>query len=193
MPRVDNEQFYAASIKRHGISAQGVQWRSTENQQKRFGQIASLIRAGEGTVRIVDAGCGFGDLYRFLLPLLGRRMEYVGVDSYEAMVQISRARTQGEIYHKNVLYDSLPRGDYYVCSGALNILTPSESDRFIRRCFEASRKGFVFNFLEGEDASATYNYLQPAAVEALARELGAVCILRRGYLSDDCTAAFYRR
>lgn len=192
MPRVNNEQFYAASLRKHGISAQGVQWRSIENQRIRFDQITSMIpREGE-TLCIADAGCGFGDLYRYLFPLVGEGLHYIGLDSYEAMAQIARKRTQGEIRCLDVLHDPLPSADYYVCSGALNILTPYESHRFICRCFEASERGFVFNFLEGSDESETYNYLHARTIEALARDLNARCVLKRGYLKDDCTAAFYK-
>lgn len=192
MPRVNNEQFYAASLRKHGVSAQGVQWRSVENQRIRFEQIVSMIlREGE-TLRIVDAGCGFGDLYRYLVPIAGERLHYIGLDSYSVMAEIARKRTQGEIRCLDVLHDPLPMADYYVCSGALNILTPYESHRFIRRCFEASERGFVFNFLEGSDESETYNYLHARTIEALARDLNARCVLKRGYLKDDCTAAFYK-
>ena len=89
MPRVNNEQFYAASLRKHGISAQGVQWRSVENQRIRFDQIASMISGKGETLRIADAGCGFGDLYRYLLPIVGERLHYIGLDSYSVMAEIA--------------------------------------------------------------------------------------------------------
>ncbi len=193
MPRVDNDRFYAASLKKYGVSARGVQWRSEENQTVRFEQIVSLIPPSEGSIRIADAGCGFGDLYRFLLPRLGEKLRYVGIDSHEEMVRIARKRARGEVLWRDVLRDPLPRADYYVCSGALNILTPYEAQRFIRRCYESSAEGFVFNFLEGSEASNTYNYMNAASIERMAGELNARCVLRRGYLQGDCTAAFYRQ
>ncbi len=190
MPRVDNEQFYAASLKQHGISAQGVQWRSPQNQQIRFEQIAALLEEGE--IDVVDAGCGFGDFYLYLRRERGEGVGYLGIDSIETMARIASRRTGRAVLRRDILHDPLPQGDYYVCSGALNLLTPYESHRFIRRCYEASRKGFVFNFLEGEDLSATYNYLLERTLRSLARDLGARCVFRRGYLAEDCTAAFYR-
>lgn len=193
MPRVDNEHFYAASLKKHGATAQGVHWRSEDNQRIRFDQIVSLIPYNGDAIRIVDAGCGLGDLYRYLHPLMKENLDYIGLDSYDAMAAIAAQRAGGEIRCLDVLHDVLPHADYYVCSGALNILTPYESRRFIRRCFDASKRGFVFNFLEGEDNSSTYNYIRADSIEALARDLNARCILKRGYLSDDCTAAFYRQ
>ncbi|MEW5832761.1 MAG: class I SAM-dependent methyltransferase [Campylobacterota bacterium] len=192
MPRVDNNRFYAASLKKYGVSARGVQWRSEENQLIRFEQIAALILPAPGAVRIADAGCGFGDFYRFLFPVLGEKLHYIGIDSHEEMVRIARKRALGELLWRDVLRDPLPPADYYVCSGALNILTPYEAQRFIRRCYESSGKGFVFNFLEGAEPSNTYNYMSAANIERMARELNARCVLRRGYLQGDCTAAFYK-
>ena len=64
MSRIDNEEFYAAAIKKHGDSSRGVHWNSVYSQEKRFEVLLSCI-GGEG-YSIVDAGCGFGDLHTYL-------------------------------------------------------------------------------------------------------------------------------
>jgi hypothetical protein len=37
--------------------------------------------------------------------------------------------------------------DYYICSGAMNILEKEEVFIFIEKCFESSKVAFIFNFL----------------------------------------------
>lgn len=192
MPRINHELFYSASIKKYGISAEGVQWNSRYSQQIRFEQIVSLFDIERGD-SIVDAGCGFGDFYYFLEAKGLNGYEYIGLDALNEMVQIAHRRTGCQIEKKDILTDPLPLADFYVCSGALNTLTPDESFHFIEKCFGASRKKLIFNFLEGEDTSLKYNYLQAEEVRKLGESLGAQVDFRRDYYGADCTAVFGKR
>lgn len=191
MSRTDNTAFYHAAISQHGLNARGLHWRSQEAQKIRFDQLCSLLPHDAHT--IVDAGCGFGDLYLYLCSNGRDSIRYTGLDSLEIMVTEAAARTAQPIYRCDVLHDPLIDGEFYLCSGALNILTRYEAHRFIRRCYETSKRGIIFNFLEGEDTSMTYNYLRITQIEALGNHLGARIEFRRGYYGEDCTAAFYKK
>lgn len=190
MSRVDNAAFYHASITEHGLNARGVHWHSSQAQEIRFKQLLALLPVD--TKEIVDAGCGFGDLYWYMSDKQRASMDYIGLDALEVMVSEAQIRTGKRIYQCDILNDPLPAGDFYLCSGALNILTRYEAHRFIRRCYDASNRGIIFNFLEGEDTSNTYNYLQSNQIEALGHHLGARLKFRSGYYKDDCTVAFYK-
>lgn len=190
MSRVDNATFYHASIAQHGLNARGVHWHSSLAQEIRFKQLLALLPAN--TQSVVDAGCGFGDFYNYLIKKYNEPIEYVGLDALEVMVQEALLRTGQVIYQCDILNDQLPKGEFYLCSGALNILTCYEAHRFIRRCYDASVRGVIFNFLEGEDTSMTYNYLQRSQIEALGHHLGARLEFRSGYYKEDCTVAFYK-
>ena len=48
-------------------------------------------------------------------------------------------------------------------------------------------KGVVFNMLEGGDESMVYNYYQPKEIETIAKELGVVFSMKKGYLPRDFT------
>jgi len=192
VPRIDQERFYSASIKKYGISAEGVQWNSRFSQQIRFQQIASYLTLESKDI-IVDAGCGFGDFYHFLQDKQLGDYQYIGLDAMHEMVEIAQRRTGCQIEKKDILTDSLPEGDFYICSGALNILTYDESLSFIEKCFAVSRKKFIFNFLEGEDSSLKYNYLRSEDVSKLGEKLGAFVQFRREYYGQDCTAVFEKR
>lgn len=189
MGRIDNATFYQASIAEYGLNARGVHWHSREAQEIRFDQLLALLPSDAR--EIIDAGCGFGDLYVYM-DGCDRAISYVGLDALEVMVAEATVRTSQPIYQCDILHDPLIGGEFYLCSGALNILTRYEAHRFIRRCYEASGRGMIFNFLEGEDTSMTYNYLSSSQIQALGHHLGARMEFRSGYYGDDCTVAFYK-
>jgi SAM-dependent methyltransferase len=192
MPRLDNTSFYLDSLTSHGETAKGVQWQSTHTQELRFKVLRKLLPEDLSEMTVVDAGCGFGDLYRYLDRCNSPPGRYIGLDVMAPMVDAARRRTGCEIRVCNVLEDRLPKADYYLCSGAMNNLTREETWVFIRRCFAASGHGFIFNLLKGTDGPGSYNYQQPRDLLALARELGAESRLEEGYLSGDFTMGFLK-
>ena len=193
MPRIDNETFYSASLTKHGKTPRGVHWNSQRSQEVRFKTLCRFLPRNLARTSLADAGCGFGDLYLYLQSQRRRPKSYTGLEVMPQMAEEARERTGCEIRSCDILKDPLPEADYYLCSGAMNILTRFETHLFIRRCFEASRKGFIFNLLEGDDASMVYNYFQPEEIKQLGRELGAKIKITRGYLPRDFTAVFYKK
>ncbi|NKN33302.1 class I SAM-dependent methyltransferase [Marichromatium bheemlicum] len=185
MPRVDNETFYHDALEAHGTTAEGVQWISEQTQQVRFRVLCELLPDDLASIELVDAGCGFGDLLLYLRECEREPARYLGLDVMAPMIETARARTGCEIRHCDVLQDPLPEADYYLCSGAMNILTWDETQAFIRNCLAASRRGFVFNLLKGRDTSLIYNCRKPAEIQQLADTLNATMTVREGYLAGD--------
>jgi len=188
MPRVDNDSFYRHALARYGENAEGVHWHSTEFQQLRFRVLRDLLPADLTALTLVDVGCGLGDLHGFLAAAGELPRRYIGIDPVEPMVRVARARTGCRILQADALRDPLPEADWYLCSGAMNLLTPDETGCFIERCLAASRAGFAFNLLKGPAHSATFNYTDPDEIRALAGRLGAELTLVEGYLSGDFSA-----
>ncbi len=186
MSRIDNDRYYSEVIERHGVSARGVHWNSQQTQYKRFEILLEMIELS-GNESVVDVGCGFADLYIYMEKEHCAPRSYIGLEIMETMVEAARKRVDSEIRKCDVLRDPLPEADYYICSGAMNILTREETDMFIIRCLHASKKGFVFNLLEGEDSSMVYNYYRPEEIEELAKALGVSFRMQRGYLPKDFT------
>ncbi len=189
MPRVDTDTFYRNALERYGHNAQGAHWESARSQRVRFAVLRRLLPADLSALSLVDVGCGLGDLFRYLEVQGDRPGGYVGIDVVEPMVEIARLRTGEEVLLLDALRDPLPGADYYLCSGAMNTLTREETRLFIERCLAASRLGFVFNLLRGEDDCDTFNYWEPQDIETLARELGAECAIETGYMHRDFSAA----
>jgi SAM-dependent methyltransferase len=185
MSRIDNEEFYKAAIKKYGQSAKGVHWNSVHSQQKRFEILLSCIQ--DEDFSIVDAGCGFADLYDYLKKNGIPFSSYKGLDLSPSMVRIAKEKTGCEIIECDICREVLPQADYYVCSGAMNILSRFDTYLFIRNCYESCRKGFVFNLLMGEDDSLVYNHFYPSELQDLFDELGAKTSVKKGYLKHDFT------
>lgn len=185
MSRIDNENFYTSAIKKHGQNPKGVHWNSVHSQNTRFKVLLSYIKDEEFS--LVDAGCGFGDLYFYLQENKINFSSYKGLDLSPSMVEIAQEKTGQKIYECDICKDILPKADYYVCSGAMNILTRFDTYLFIRNCYEASDKGFVFNLLMGEDDSLVYNHFYPKELQNLFDELGAKISVKKGYLKHDFT------
>ena len=185
MSRIDNEKFYTAAIKKHGETPRGVHWNSKHSQEKRFEVLSSFIQ--EKDFSLVDAGCGFGDLYFYLKDKEIGCTHYIGLDLSPSMVKIAQEKTLCEVYEKDICRDLLPQADYYFCSGAMNILSRFDTFLFIRNCYESSKKGFVFNLLMGEDDSLVYNHFYPQELQDLFDDLGAIVSIKKGYLPHDFT------
>ena len=195
MPKIDNEKFYSSAIKMYGESARGVNWASVQNQRVRFKEILAFLPKTLSEYTLADAGCGFADFYRYLEKKKSLPKEYLGLDIHDDMCAIAAKNSGQMIQSKDICKDALPTRDYYICSGALNVLTAFETQLFIRNCYHSSKIAFVFNALYAEDGreSQTYNYISKKEIEQIAKELD-VCDVKysEGYLENDITVVFYR-
>ena len=143
----DNYSFYLKSFQKHGRISRGLRWNNQKTQYIRFGILIDFIKENLENSSITDAGCGFGDLYSYLLKNNLKCKKYIGIDCEEFMIkEAKKSFCDIQFYKKNIILDPLIKTDYYLCSGAMNILDESEIILFINKCFEASNKGFIFNF-----------------------------------------------
>jgi SAM-dependent methyltransferase len=193
MPRIDNEKFYTSAINMHGTTAKGVNWNSKESQHTRFDIILKMLPKDISLFTIVDAGCGFGDLYLYAQKKKKTPKKYIGIDSLTDMYSIASKKTGCEIIIADICKDKIPTASYYVCSGAMNVLNTFETHLFIRNCYEASEVGFIFNILHGSKESETYNYLTTSQIKRMAKELGVKdIVIETGYMDGDITVGFFK-
>ncbi len=149
MAQKQNKNFYQKSILEYGISAQGVHWNSKATQYKRFEILSQFIIKEIPHSSIIDVGCGMGEYYNYLMDESLNPKSYLGIDCEESMIDISKKRyPKAHFKIQNILTDSLLDADYYVCSGAMNILEKEEFYTFIQNCYKYCKKGFAFNFLK---------------------------------------------
>jgi len=190
--KMTNKKFYTSALKQYGSDVKALHWNSKASQEVRFQQILDLLPHDLHLYSVVDAGCGFADLYGFFCNSAKLPKSYIGMDALEPMVKEARTRVPCEILHIDILKGALIEADFYLCSGAMNIMNTFETQLFIRRCYEASSKGFVFNVLWGDKEQSIYNYLSVTEIQKIAQGLGATCKMVTGYLERDITVAFYK-
>jgi len=191
MPKIDNHQFYSSAIKKYGVCAKGVNWNSASTQNVRFKIICKLLPQNIEQYQLLDAGCGFGDLYHYLQKTDKLPSSYEGIDCHDDMVSIASNNTGCCIYNLDIIKDSLPLADYVICSGAMNTLSAYESFLFMKKCFEVSKKAFIFNILHGDKESQTYNYLSRKQIEEFANKLNVKKVtFVDGYLDADISVKF---
>ncbi len=190
MPRIDNQKFYSSAILLHGKSARGLNWRSQKTQELRFDILLSLLPKNINT--LADAGCGFGDLYTYMKKKKTLPQTYIGIDSLVQMHSIASNNSKQKIVLADITKDEIPNADYYICSGAMNILHYFETLLFIKNCFRASRYGFVFNILYGEKQSKSYNYITREKIEKIAISLDVHRVeIRDAYMNNDITVGLF--
>lgn len=142
-----NYKFYKKAYDKYGIDAKALHWYSKDTQFKRFEVLSSFIKEIKKH-SIIDLGCGFADLLLYFEEKNIKPDIYIGVDCEEFMLDICKKRFVNESFLKlNLVEDALPKADYLLCSGALNILNKKDFLKAIKNCYEYSKKGFIFNFL----------------------------------------------
>ena len=187
MPRVDNFEFYNRSFQKYGFDVKALNWNSKKTQEIRFKTILSLLPSKLNDIVIGDAGCGFGDFYLYLKNHGIDVKDYIGYDIFDDFVELARMQTAKNIYKADILKDEILECDYYVISGSLNILKPYEMFLFIKKCFDFSKKGLVFNFLDGDDQSDTFNYAKKSDILSYMADECESYMIRDGYLGSDVT------
>ena len=185
---MNNLDFYKNAYKKYGISARGLNWNSEESQRVRFEVITYLFKDELSTCSVVDAGCGFGDLYFYWLELGLHVKSYTGIDSVKNSIQICTERLPKISFTcKDVLKDDLPYADWYVASGTLNILNDFQTWLFLEKILTHSSKGIIFNILEGNKKSENFNYQKKEDIIAYAKSKGFTCRVKSDYLENDIT------
>jgi SAM-dependent methyltransferase len=178
----NNYQFYNPAIKKYGISAKGVRWSSKYSQYKRFEVLTNFIENEIRESSIVDAGCGFAEYYNYLFDNNLKPKSYIGIDCEEEMITLASKRfLNTSFYIKDIIKDELVFADYYICSGAMNILKKDEIFIFIKKCFEASNMGFIFNFLKN-DPLTNVNFLD---ILHYSKSLSKRVEIKEDYLEND--------
>ena len=178
----NNYKFYNPAIKKYGISAKGVRWNSKYSQYKRFEVLTNFIENEIKKSNIVDAGCGFAEYYNYLFDNNLKPKSYIGIDCEEEMITLASKRfLDTNFYIKDIIKDELIFADYYICSGAMNILKKDEIFIFIKKCFEASNIGFVFNFLKN-DPLTNVNFLD---ILHYSKSLSKRVEIQEDYLEND--------
>ena len=143
----------------------------------------------------MDFGCGFGDLYDYILLKEFKNTKYTGIDINKKFIDIAteKHKDKATFILKNLLVDKFEsRYDFVLSSGVFNHKL-DDNMGFIEKCFEKfnhlSKKGFALNFLS-DKVSVRYDYTfhaDPAAILNLAYQYSNNVVLRNDYMPFEFT------
>jgi len=138
MKDVDKKNYverYEGRLKEFGYDPQTLGWGKVARQDIRFAVLAQEALKNE-TSSVLDIGCGFADLYDFLL-INGWKGKYTGVDIVPGLVNAAKKRhpsIQLLIADINDQECGIETHDYVISSGMLNATLPSgENEAHIQK------------------------------------------------------------
>jgi SAM-dependent methyltransferase len=142
---------YREAVRRFGPGFPATLWSSPEGQRLRFDVMIDLAPLDGLTV--LDAGCGSGDFAQRLIERGVNFCRYVGIDAVPELIEHARQRhlPRCEFVVADLLNDDAAwraaTPDIVCISGTLNTMDEASARQFVRRAFDASKQGLVFNFL----------------------------------------------
>lgn len=143
-------KHYSELVRRHGDAPESAQYADRETQERRMAVLCEIGVAKDS--KVLDFGCGTGQMLSFLQRSLGYEGEYVGYDISSEAVELARAtHPSGRFEVRNILEEAAEeRFDYILVSGVFNNLISDNRGFFeaiSRRLLAQAEIGYAFNML----------------------------------------------
>jgi SAM-dependent methyltransferase len=143
-------RHYDGLVRRHGDAPEGAQYADRETQERRMAVLCEIGVAKDS--KVLDFGCGTGQLLSYLQRSLGYEGEYVGYDVSPAAIELARsAHPAGRFEVRNVLEQPAEeKFDYVLVSGVFNNHVSDNRGFFeaiSRRLMAQAGVGYAFNML----------------------------------------------
>jgi SAM-dependent methyltransferase len=199
-PTQPNQQvvrdFFQLHVQLYGNDWRALGWQSRYTQYRRFAVLADIAPLAH--TRVLDVGCGLGDLYGYLRTQ-GIPVTYTGYDLLPEMIERARQRFPEARFEVRDVLQGLgeERFDYILSSGAFNVNFGDNIravQRVLRDMVQHCTRGVAMNFLKRTvDASddPIFHYYPPQEMLAFCQTLCPRVELREGYLYNDFTLYLY--
>ena len=187
-------RYFDRRLDEFGATLGAVDWGSAASQRARFAALAA-VGALDGC-RVLDVGCGLGDLCGYLEGV-ATRVDYHGCDLNPRMVAAAAARHPTRRFAVlDLLREDPPGGshDYVVASGLFYLRDEAFQHAMVARMFACARRAIAFNSLSAwadRQAPGEY-YADPGRVLECCHRLTGRVVLRHDYLPNDFTVYAYR-
>jgi len=171
-------------------------WESFEAHNARFSVLCdNLSLSGKS---LLDVGCGFGDLYRFVTHVRKEQFTYLGLDISSRMIDEARKQNPGTAFSCTDIFSSEARLDHesfdIVYSSGIFNLSLGNNMEFLACAIEKfttlSKDAFAFTLLShnSPDKESSYFYYDPDKIAPLlgGYNLKEIRIIE-GYLPNDFT------
>jgi SAM-dependent methyltransferase len=188
--------FFRLHVRLFGNDWRALGWSSRHTQQIRFAVLCNIGSLAH--TRILDMGCGLGDLYGYLLAQ-DIAVEYTGYDLLPDMIERARLRyPEARFVVRDVLQGlGTERFDYILSSGAFNIDFGNNIpaiQQVLREMFECCTRGVAINFLSTADTNndPIFQHYDPQEMLAYCQTFCPRVQLRQDYLPNDFTLYLHR-
>jgi len=189
---------YRKKFAKYGDDPRSVQWHSLGASHQRFRQFWAEIDFNNRSV--LDIGCGFGELARFLNKRY-HGVDYTGVDIVPEFIDIARKKyPNNNFIVRDILTDPMPdKYDIVVASGVINSNVPDNLDyrrEAIKTMYSHARKVFAFNMLGSHPQPQTPEesnvwYADSLEILSYCLTLTRRVLLRHHYHPKDFTIFMY--
>lgn len=112
------EQYYSRKIREFGPTARGVDWRDEQGQDNRFRQLLRYVELDGCS--ILDYGCGYGALYKYLVSH-NICCNYVGYDISDDMLSAARLAVENTSTCSFLHSLDNVKCDWVIASGVFNV------------------------------------------------------------------------
>lgn len=182
--------YHRSMIAAHGTeSSLALGWREQSDQLLRFEILAGIDDLNGRSV--LDAGCGYADLYPYLKNRYPEFSNYYGIEQLPEMISHAKERFPGiSLLQGDLMRIKLPVCDYVLASGSLNYGQPILPS--IKKLYEACRMGLGFNLLREVSAIGILKAHDPKEILAFAKTLSPNVVLKEDYAPEDFSVFIYR-
>lgn len=151
---------YQKALDTHGPGFEATLWCSRRAQLVRFDVLLDMVDLTD--LRLVDAGCGMGDLAAYVNNVKKIKLErYIGVDGLAEVIAGAKTRKLDNtefiaadfVAQPRVLATGQPHVIFF--SGSLNTVAESQARKIIYEAYNITENAVVFNFLSDKCNSET--------------------------------------
>jgi len=143
---------YNDMFEKHGYSPESLGWGGgKERQHKRFQAILEIGILDNS--KVLDIGCGFGDLLSFF-KLKGLNVDYTGIDFNKSLLEIAKNNHKNAVFYDyNILEQNLnSKFDFVVSCGIFNFKLKNEDQydyifKLVSKMFDLCEIGVCIDFL----------------------------------------------
>ncbi|NDD66506.1 class I SAM-dependent methyltransferase [bacterium] len=170
-------------------------WQSADSQRARYHAVmGSIPLVG---MRVLDMGCGDGELYQTLQEE-SVDCQYKGIDQSEAMIQQARSRFPGVAFSMGVATDAFETIDVTVAIGMTCHPMPEywrTVSGWMAHWLASSEVGVCVSFLStlGPRQNPRLCYVAPETALSWGLSITPYVSLNHGYLINDFLLTLYRR
>lgn len=189
--------YHRTMIAGHGAdSSFALGWRNEHDQQVRFEALAGIADLNDKTV--MDAGCGYADLYPFLKNRYPQMMHYCGIEQITELFDRAVLRynhfADTSFITRNFLHADLPVCDYVLASGSLNYGSSVNDFIYsaIEKLYSYCNIAMGFNLLRQMPVDGTLVAYDPNEIFAFCKTLSPNVALKTDYDEVDFTIFIYR-